>query len=66
MYIQVGRCPLCGSPVYQPETWAGTCPPSLHYVCYCETLIRNGYGLGLSGMAPSKIYKEATVDEPLS
>jgi hypothetical protein len=39
MYIQIGYCPLCGSPIYQPEKWAGTCPPSLYYVCNCEALI---------------------------
>jgi len=54
MYIQIGYCPLCGSPIYQPEKWAGTCPPSLYYVCHCEALImrhnpnqQNVYGLEL-------------------
>ena len=34
-YVQVGSCPQCGAPIYQPSVWWGILPPPNTYSCNC-------------------------------
>jgi hypothetical protein len=35
-YVQVGSCPQCGAPIYQPSTWMGILPPPSTHSCNCQ------------------------------
>ena len=35
MKTQVGSCPHCGAPIYQPTAWWGINPPPNEYTCFC-------------------------------
>ena len=47
MNTQVGKCPQCGAPIYQPTIWHGTGIPPAQYSCLCysrDNYTRNGTG----------------------
>ena len=35
MYVEVGKCPKCGAPMYSPSVWHGVIPPPVYRTCNC-------------------------------
>ena len=55
-YTQVGACPQCGAPIYQPSVWMGILPPPNTYSCGCSPRQQT--------ITSTKIYVHEEIPEP--